>query len=470
MNIPIAIEIGEKWLKVAGFKPTQKHTMLFCSIKPLTALTDDQIAAILKDLLQESKIKPKSITVSFPRNKVTVRNLHLPSQDDKEIIQMIDLNSVRIVPYHKEEIITSHLTLGIDEIGYTKIILSIIHKNAAERLLKILEQAGLFIDRIFLSSYGDMEWTIFNYKSEIKHNETYLLLSIDSEFTDFIIFEGYNLLFTRSINIGSSELKERGEITRLIGEIRQSLVIFQNEERSKNLKKLFLSGTVANIGNLNAFLNKEMDMPVIIVPTVYTHDKFIIPDKDINEDVSLAACASFLMKEEARRIGFALPEIQIRQALKEKTKKLVILGCLGIYLLTLICAIFLGRLYNNQNYLNSLKDLNASVSHDIEELPEKLKKITLVKEYLDSRNLPLVFIYELEKNIPQEISVNSIRIDDRSNVTLRCQAIRLSDVFKFVTTLENVKYFKDVQTKYTRKVKVKDLEVTEFELAFSLVK
>jgi len=102
-------------------------------------------------------------------------------------------------------------------------------------------------------------------------------------------------------------------------------------------------------------------------------------------------------------------------------------------------------------------------------LPSKLKKITVIKSYLDSRKLPVVFLDELQKAVPEEIAIKSIRVNEQGRVTLRCQAVRLSDVFKFVTTLENVKYFRDVQTKYTRKVQLKEREVTDFELDLSLL-
>jgi len=366
VRTPVAIEIGEKWLKLVGLRPSQIQPFLYYKIKPLTGLADEQIAAMINDILQRLKIKPTSIVISFPRNRVTVRNLHLPSQDTQEIIQMIDLNTVRIVPYHKEEIISSYQTLGTDEIGYAKIILAIIHKNSAERLLQTLEKAGLFIDKIFLSSYGAREWVLFNHKSEIKPNQAYLLLDVDSEFTDFIIFDSENLLFTRSITIGSGELTKHNEITKFIGEVRQSLVIFQNEERGRNLAKLFLSGAAGKIDNLGTLLSEELEMPIVTTPSPFAHEKFKISDKEANDTVSLSALTSFLLKEDSKRITFHLPEIQIRQALKEKTKKLVILGSLGIYLLALICGIFLGRIYNNQSHLKKIKRMNSSIELDIE--------------------------------------------------------------------------------------------------------
>ena len=82
------------------------------------------------------------------------------------------------------------------------------------------------------------------------------------------------------------------------------------------------------------------------------------------------------------------------------------------------------------------------------------------------RRLPLLFISELQKVIPDEISVDYLSLDEANKVTLRGQATQLSNVFKFVSTLEQSKYFKDVGTKYTRTKKVKDKEINNFEIEF----
>jgi Tfp pilus assembly protein PilN len=69
---------------------------------------------------------------------------------------------------------------------------------------------------------------------------------------------------------------------------------------------------------------------------------------------------------------------------------------------------------------------------------------------------------------PENISISSITIDEQDKVSIRGQAMQLSDVFKFISALEQVNYFKSVETKSTRKKKVKDKDLTDFELTFQL--
>ena len=78
----------------------------------------------------------------------------------------------------------------------------------------------------------------------------------------------------------------------------------------------------------------------------------------------------------------------------------------------------------------------------------------------------MLLMNELGKIVPSEIVMNYISIENNDTVILRGQGLKLSDVFKFVTTLENSKYFQDVSTKYTRTKKVKERDLTDFEINF----
>ena len=92
-----------------------------------------------------------------------------------------------------------------------------------------------------------------------------LLLDIDRDFTDFIIFSADNLLFSRCITLGQEEMKEEIKRTKFVGEIKQSLVIFQGEETSKKPTKIFLSGAQGKLKEMGEFLNRELNLTVEVI-------------------------------------------------------------------------------------------------------------------------------------------------------------------------------------------------------------
>src|SRR3989338_10760134 len=127
MRNNIGVEINEEYLKIAIAKSQPPHPKITdCIIEPISSLSDEQITKKITDILRTNRIKVKYSVLSLGRNLVTVRNLHLPSHDKKEIAQMIDLNVARIVPYRKDDIVFGYKSLGSDEMGYAKIILAIV--------------------------------------------------------------------------------------------------------------------------------------------------------------------------------------------------------------------------------------------------------------------------------------------------------------------------------------------------------
>lgn len=468
MKLPVSLEIGEKYFKIVVVKTSAKtHRVSDCIIKNITGLKDDKISELMASVFKELKITPSPLIVSIPRNQVTVRNLHLPTQDKKEIEQILQLHIGRIVPYRKEETIFSYAFLGIDELNYAKVLLAIVHKDILKRLLKISEAAGLFIDRMNLSSCGAWKWIVSSQKEEITASDLYILLDIDFNYTDFMVFNKTSMLFSRSITLEIKEELTQAEIDKLIGEIRQSLVIFHNEEASKNPVKIFLSGASLT-GNLKKSLEDEMDIPVRLVPPVYSADIFKAKSRNIFSDASFSAVSELVLEESDKIISFTLPEIQIRKSLRDQIKDMTILGTLAVYFFIAVLAFFWSRAYTRQAYMASLTLKTEEIKKDVGVLVDQYKKIEFLKSFLDSRRIPVALISELQNLVPVEIMVSSMSLDELNKVTLKGYGYQLSDVIAFAAILESSEYFIDVTTHSTRTRKLKDKVVTDFEIGFKL--
>jgi hypothetical protein len=468
MKYNCGIEISEHYIKIAAAKfGGANRVSVDFFVEPTGSLTDDQISETISRIFRQNRFKPGNVSLCLSRNLVTVRNLHLPSQDKKEITQMIDLNVVRIVPYKKEEIVFNYLTLGADEMGYTKVILAIVHGNTIRRQSRILEKAGFTFEDIHLSSQCVWGWVAGHHRADIGQSELYLLLDIDSKFTDFIVFSQSSLLFSRSINMGAEGLREEGQAgsTKLLGEVKQSLVMFYNEETNKKPAAVFLSG--ARTGpEFRRFIEMELGIPVKPAAEPPLPKVSALQKAEFFRDVSLTPLAELVSGSSVRQITFVLPELQIKKSLKEKTRELFTVGVVLTYLLSLACVLFFGRIYSQQGYINRLNRGYAELRKDLGDLPEQLSKVEFIKEYLDIRRLPLFVISQLQEITPDGISLSGFLIDEQGKITIRGQALELSNVFSFINTLEKEKNFRDIQTKYTRKKKIKDRDVTDFELSF----
>ncbi|MDD4899800.1 MAG: pilus assembly protein PilM [Candidatus Omnitrophica bacterium] len=463
---PVGIEINEHFLKIVTAAPFVKQEQINdCIVKPISGLTDKQITDAIAEVFRDLKLRPSPLVLSVPRNFVTVRNLHLPSEDKNEIAQMLQLHIGRIVPYKKEEVVFNYSLLGHDEMNYMKVLLVIAHNDILKRQMNILQAADLYIDRIDLGSFGAWEWALATQKNEINANDIYLLLDIDSTFTDFIVFNRTHLLFTRSIAVETTAQLQAAQVTKLIGEVKQSLVIFHNEEQNKNPAKIFLAGAHV-IADLQKTMQGELDIEIKNLAFPFAKAMLDTKKRQIPENVSLTAVSELTLEDTGKRVTFILPEIQIRKSLRDRTRDLTILGALILYFFSALVAFFWGKFYNQQNYLNKLIEQNTKIDKEMGGVLGQYRKTEFVRNYLYHRRLPLAFISELQKITPPQIAMNAITMDESGKVTLRGQGVQLADVFRYVSVVEGSKYFKDVATKYTRSKKVKDKEITDFEVSF----
>jgi len=455
MRTPVAVEMGERWLKVVAKPSLRQPQRLVCLVKPIAGLSDEQMTQTLASALKEVRVKPRPLVLCLPRNFVTVRNLHVPSQSLDEIAQMVDLNIVRLVPYRKDQVLSSYQLLGTDEFGYSRVLLAIVQRELIERHLRLVQSTGCSVDRILLSSHGACEWTLSRHRSDLNARDLYLLLDGDAGFSDLVIFSRERLLFSRSLAIEPHHLRDAAGVSKLLTETRQALEIFQTEEVNLRPTKMFLAGSAAHVEELARTIEQALELPVVSVAG---------PARDTPADLSLSATAAFAAEEGHERLSFILPEVQIRQALKEKTRELLLLGSMGLYVFTVVSGIFLTRMHHQQAYLKALQHRNQAIKQEIGDLVAQSASLELVKRYLNARKLPLVYFGELQRLVPGEIALSQLSIDEQHAGMIRGQALQVSDVFNFITTLEQSDHVDEVTADYTRKKRLKDQEITEFQL------
>lgn len=465
MKPVFSLEINEKWLKMGFPQSAKADGSVDEKVKVLsvTGLKDDQIIEAIKEVCRGLKIKSGSVILSLPRNQVIVRNVHLPSKDEIEIQQMISLHVGRIVPYRKEDSVYSYKILGRDDRRYTKAMIAIVHQDVIRRLDAIIEAAGFFVEDIFLSSYGSLGYVIDKCKNDINPADVNLILEIDSSYVDFIAFSDNKVLYSRSIPVEVTQIFQETGMKKLFGEIRQSLVIFHSEETSKKPARIYVMGARVNIADFVKTLEKELEIPVKTIS--------FEAQKDVSfpQFLSVAAVKAFMAQEKTGPVmRFLIPEIQIRKSLNERAKELMILGGLILFFIMALGGIFTTRIYHQQAYLEKLQSRNKDIFLSVGDALEQSRKVDFVKGVLTSRKVPMAFLNRLFKIMPKETAIKSVSLDKDKKIVLRGEARELSDVFKFVGELEKASYISDVRTKSTRRRKVQDKEITDFELSFVL--
>jgi Tfp pilus assembly PilM family ATPase/Tfp pilus assembly protein PilN len=474
MNISLVLEIGNPWLKIVLFRGVLGTT----HIKAMAAFNspnagEEALSGHIAGFLKEQGVKkPQTILICFSRNAVTLRNLRIPSSNTNEIDDMIKLHVGRQVPYAKEEIISGHRVIGKDNMGYAKVMLAIVHRESVRKIFRILEKAGLYSDRMELSSDGVLSWLTRALKvGENRSQEAFILLDIDGNFSDFIVSSYDNILFSRVITLGVEQLADEAKWPKFIGEMKQTMIISQGEEVVQKPSRIFVTGAGAALARLVRTIETELNLPVESVETL-THQPMAkdatFNPKDALRTTSFSALLGLGLDAAKKKISFILPEAQIRKTLRERTREVIFFGTSAMYLMLAFCGIYFEKMHNKQSYSDVLAARYEKIASQAEDLSEKVARLQKIKSKLDTKSVALSYLYEISRLLPDEITVTSISFLKDDRLDIKGHAAQMSDIFKFVTTLENSPFFREVQSRYTTRKKVKGLDMNEFEIACPL--
>ena len=470
----VVVEIDDDRLKVAESNASAQGRCITkaSSVKlaPIKESAADTISRVFRDL----RLNKESVITYIPRHLVTIRILEFPSSSPKELNDMVNLQVGKQTPYSKEEIVSAHKIVGTEREGYTKVMLVIARRSLIRERVEKLRKADIQVKKIALSSEGAYNWFGITYMPEVKlqDSQALVLLDIDSNYSDFIVVRRGKLVFTRNISIGVNHLLEepdrwQGEF---VEELRHSLEFYQKEEKDVKIAKIFLSGASRNIRDLDHTLSAKLDIPAEITNPL--KNIRIRKGIDVLQDenfkfVSVSSLFGIALKPTELKLDLTLPESRIQKLMEEKRKQLTVMGILFTSIVMMVSLLLLMNIYSKKAYLMQLKQKIAEIEYDANQVEKMRMRIDLIEKRLDAKGTSINILNEIYKLMPEEVYLTNINIEERNQAILRGRAFAMSDVFKFVTTLENSPYFENVKTTYTTTRKEENTEYAEFEVICS---
>ena len=475
-QVKTIFQIDSNWLRLIQVKvfKRDKQVSMIKAIE-IASLTDEQIALKIASLASELKINSRYLTLSIPRHLTTTRNLDLPSANPLEIKDMIELQIGKQTPYASDEVIKDYQILGSNADGYSKVLLVIVHRDIVGRYFKILESAGLKVQKVSFSSEGLLNWRSLVYREKLAAEKVHILIEVDYDASDFEVVLNDKLVFGRSISLGFSQLPGQLEQwqKKFVEEVNHSIYAYQNEIAGKEIDKIIISRPRLVGDSLSKdILEKEFGASVEIIDQFkdipLTEEGANSYNNLIRTDLSFAGLVGLGLPSSEHKIDLVPQEHQIGKAVREKGKDLYLMGMLLVFILVAVSGVFLGRMYNKERYLGQLKQRLSEIQNKTKELNSMIRGIETIKDRVYTRGMSLNLIYEVHKVIPPGIHLVSLSFDGKENLTLRGESSEMSEVFNFVNKLEESDYFQNVKSKYATKRKVEDKEVTDFEISCPL--
>jgi len=331
----LGIDIGARSIKLVEVKRRNppKIAALGAIPTPTGALENgvivnsDAIGRVLRALWQQSGAETRQAATVVSGKNIITRYIKLPKMTPKEVESTLKWDAEKYVPVSdNSNLIMEHMILGEMEEDFTSQIRVLLVAaprqmvNSAYEAFKLagLELAAVEIEPISLwRSLGRN--IVLSTNQAVKQDEAFIVLDIGAKGSNFTVFQGKDLKFSRYIATGGDSItqflmqgagldfesaqaikekegellspeslkdstEEKNQLCQLIqdgiaplmSEISRSIDFYRSQFNKTQPKALVLSGGTAKLKGIDVFLSSQLGIPVVRgLQNIILPDQFI---------------------------------------------------------------------------------------------------------------------------------------------------------------------------------------------------
>jgi len=468
-----AVEITDSHVKLIEAKVSREGKLISsCDIKRLSAFSDEEVIKILSGMSVPLKGRLNNVIGIIPRRFAILKHFSFPSHNADEINKMLNLQIVHEVPYPKDEIVFDHTILEKEASGYAKVLAIIVRKEIARHYLKLLTDAGMAAGRLTLSSIGVLYW--FNHQREklnLSPQDSVVVVNIDEVNTELCFCCRNNLFFSRSINLGSKDFNAEN-LPNFIKQIQLTLGTYKRENMGPEVSKILLVSSISQLSVLKEKLMEEFKLPVETatpVDNLPVAKGFDIASLIGDGGLTATAGLGVILGDSGQLINLIPADFHLSKIAHLQKKQWFNLGVSAASVVVLLMVSFFVDVYSYSNRLKKLQDKSAELKPQAEEARKKIGFFNFINEKFKNRILAAELFSELYKLTPEDISFQSVYIEE-DRLTLHGYAKAGSSINDFQNKLVNSPIFKDVSLQYSTKLKIFNEELTDFKMSCRLLK
>ena len=424
------------------------------------------LSKVIRAIDAAHKVHGTQVILNMPRHQVTARNIKLPSTNPSEIDGMVNLQAAKLLPFPQEQIISTYIILGRDDAGYSDVMMALMQRDSVDKVLAVFGQAGIIIDSIVLSSEGIYRWYLSKYGTE-EGNQAVCVVEIGMTFFEMQIIRGGRPEFTRALGFASSDEMDG----RLDEEIRRSLSTYRKNNPGFPVQKLIILGRRSAVEKEAPRLRADLGLPMVYSDILKQYPRSqdaILPGGAEFMRDSFASLLFIGFNHESMKTNFLPRELRTARLSRSTKDSLVMTACLLIAILAGLIGIVVRDFIVKSNYLSSITAELKQIEPKVKKLAQVNKITTLIKRQIDQKGSSIDVLREMFDRVPESITINIFDFVDKQSCLVRGSSRQLSEVFKFVSSLEESDYFDDVKVRYATKRMVGKDETTDFEIVCRL--
>jgi Tfp pilus assembly protein PilN len=149
----------------------------------------------------------------------------------------------------------------------------------------------------------------------------------------------------------------------------------------------------------------------------------------------------------------------------------MVMGVLGVSLLTALGALVSQHVYVKKQYLDQLDQEIARTQQVATEVEAVKKRLKVIREIERLENSSLEILSVLHRSTPPQIHLKAVAFEEGTQVVLKGATQNMSTVFEFVSTLEKLPNFHQVKARHATRGAGKDgVDEVDFEIVCPLAK
>ena len=467
-ELTTSIEITDSHIKVLQSR-VLKGKKVVCSIDvhSIKSHVDEETERILSGIFEAKNVSQDNIVFAMPRRFAFVKYMRLPSNNDGEILKMISLQLINKMPYSLDEIFFKPYILEKERSGYTKLIVLIVQKEIVEKYLKVFENIGIILSKVTLSSFGVLNWFIYQEsKSKEKTKGAVVLINIDVLHSEICFCNNDKLMFSRSVNYGSKDLNA-DKVEYIVGQIKLSIDAYTKENMGPEVSKVKILSDMREAESLRDKLKDDLKIDVEVV----TSFENILCQKNtsiagVNNfcGISLTVGLGLLHSDIKNLVNLTPQEVHDNRDEKQRKMRLIRFFILFILCVSLISGSFGLELYQKKVYLNKIKKRIDDVTPEVEVAINKKAMIEVLDKEFKNRVFVPDLIDELYNLTPDEISYRSLSLTSQGVFTLQGYSQTGSSVNDLRAKMVKSSMFKEVGLKFAAKKIFQKIEITDFKI------
>lgn len=472
MNEYITVKIGKEYIALAYLKNTkEKIQAIDCFSASIGNLSQEALAEIIKNFISNnSPHKPKVINI-FPSNFVMPKNIEIPSINEKEIKEIIDLQAIRHTPYSRNEIVIDYSVTGVFHNRYSKVMLVIAKKEIIEKQIATLRLAGCNPDRVVLESECISRWC-FDHFGDESEGSPLAVVHLDFMNIDFVVIHNKKSIYVRSLPVDKKQLMQmEGEAKqKIITELEKSLDVYNSENIDQPPAKLYFIGLVSDFFDFAEEIGSKLKINTQVYSYLDSVHFQSLPEKvkEKKEKVSFFPLLTIPSVSDELELNLMPEDLKMQKEIQERAKDITKMGIFIMLIIVVFISLLFTDMFFKNAYLNQLNKKYIEENKKANILKNISKRTNIVKRFINKKGKILEVLVELVNAVPGEVYFNSINLRKDNTVVITSTADTMSRVFSLVTKLENNENFKNVKIDFTKSRVVGGKEIADFGITMSL--